>query len=415
MATVAPRPGVPSDNVAAGNATEKEPQPATPAQMAEIRRLVQIIARLFYDDGHILLLDQLVSIPAIPAEVLAKRVGLQARDLGSLAAKLVEDRIVSVYRCQETREGPFQRAVARTYYYIDYKLFLDVTKWRMMAMRRDIDTKLRNGLDNKGYVCPRCRRSYTTLEVAHLLDPFRNMFICEVPGCGTELVDNEDAEDVRKSKDTLTRFNEQLTVVQKALRSVEGVALPPMDIHGWLAKNSATPPWQKEMARNDMALAPGATPAPARQAPAVRVEMAGDTERESQLQREQRALEEEKQRAQNTLPSWHLSSTVSGERTGLGHAADPARRPSDLHNEAPKEVAVDVDTQAEADLDCTYDQLPYLPQIMHGIPRNWTKQRPGLNARQRRWSTKKRPRLPSAPRPTTMRPTTTTIWTIWKM
>ena len=81
--------------------------------MAEIRRLVQIIGRLFYEDGHILLLDQLVSIAVIPSDVLARRVGLQARDLGSLAAKLVEDRIVSVYRTQESREGPFQRSVVR--------------------------------------------------------------------------------------------------------------------------------------------------------------------------------------------------------------------------------------------------------------------------------------------------------------
>lgn len=39
-----------------------EPQPATLAQMAAIRRLIQVIARLFYDDGHILLIDQLVSV-----------------------------------------------------------------------------------------------------------------------------------------------------------------------------------------------------------------------------------------------------------------------------------------------------------------------------------------------------------------
>ena len=106
------------------------------------------------------------------------------------------------------------------YYYIDYKEFLDVVKWRMMAMRRTIDTRLRNGLDNKGYLCPRCKKSYSTLEVAHLLDLTRNVFVCDVPGCGTELIDNEDAEDVRQSKDTLTRFNEQLGIVQQALRSV---------------------------------------------------------------------------------------------------------------------------------------------------------------------------------------------------
>lgn len=326
----------------------KEAPPATPAQMAEIRRLVQIIGRLFYQDGHILLLDQLVSIAVIPSDVLARRVGLQARDLGSLAAKLVEDRIVCVYRTQESREGPFQRSVVRTYYFVDYKQFLDVTKWRMMAMRRHIDTKLRNGLDNKGYVCPRCRRSYSALEVAHLLDIMRNIFVCEVPGCGTELVDNEDAEDVRKSKDTLTRFNEQLHVVQQSLRSVEGVALPPMDIHAWLAKNSAAPPWQYEAPRDDTALAPGAMPPPPPKAPALKVEMSGQSATDTQHQQLQRA-EEERQRAQNILPSWHLASTVSGERTGLGHA-EAQRRPSELED-VPSESISTNDAQGDEDLD----------------------------------------------------------------
>lgn len=249
---------------------------------------------------------------------MARRVGLQARDLGSLAAKMVEDRILSVHRTQETKEGIIARAVSRTYYYIDYKQVLDVTKWRMMAMRRQIDRRLRNGLDNKGYVCPRCKRSYTTLEVAHLLDFARNAFVCDVPGCNTELVDNEDAEDVRKSKDTLTHFNEQLYGVQQALRSVEGVALPPMDIHAWLAKHAAHQPWQVEQERDDTRLVPGTVPRPRAIAPQVTVELSGADPHAELVRQQQRAREEEQQRAQNTLPAWHLASTVSGEQTGLG-------------------------------------------------------------------------------------------------
>lgn len=343
-----PGPSSAKQNASSKNDAVNEERQATPEQMAEIRRLVQVIARLFYDDGYILLVDQLVSIALIPIEVLARRIGMQTRDLASLASKLIEDRVISVYRSQETREGPFQRSVTRTYFYIDYKLFLDVTKWRMMAMRRHIDTKLRNGLDNKGYVCPRCSKSYSTLEVAHLLNLSCNMFVCDVPGCGTELVDNEDAEDVRSSKDTLTRFNEQLSVVQQMLRSVDGVALPPMDAQAWLAKHSASPPWAHEMVRDEKALAPGSVPKPTPKAPTVRVEMAHDTERERLELERQRALEEEQQRAQNTLPSWHLASTVSGDRTGLGNS-ESLRRLNEVDNT--KDVSQDTVVQAVDDMD----------------------------------------------------------------
>ena len=100
-----PGPSSAKQNASGKNDALNQERQATPEQMAEIRRLVQVIARLFYDDGYILLVDQLVSIALIPIEVLARRIGMQTRDLASLASKLVEDRVISVYRCQETRDG----------------------------------------------------------------------------------------------------------------------------------------------------------------------------------------------------------------------------------------------------------------------------------------------------------------------
>jgi hypothetical protein len=46
------------------------------------------------------------------------------------------------YRRNELKEGN-TRAVGRQYYYIDYKHFCDVVKWRIAEMRRMIDKDLR--------------------------------------------------------------------------------------------------------------------------------------------------------------------------------------------------------------------------------------------------------------------------------
>lgn len=250
------------------------------------------------------------------------------------------------------------RPNSRAYYYIDYKRFLDVIKWRMMAMRRSIDTRLRRELDNKGYLCPRCRKSYSALEVSDLLDFSRNVFVCNVPGCGTELIDNEDAEDVRKSKDTLTRFNEQFGNVQLILRSVEGVALSSyvhvwsaadgrLDVRAWLAKNAAHQPWGD--AANEPALpAHGAhDTAASAAAPRVRVELS-DAGPEAELERQRaRADEEQQQRKQNTLPAWYVSSTVSGERTGLEKADASARGGAHAFADPAAEASA-----SDVDMDC---------------------------------------------------------------
>lgn len=145
---------------------------------------------------------------------------------------LLRDRLIGKETRSEMRDAggapaAFQRMVQRHYFYLDRKVFLDVTKWRMMKMRAQIDSVLRNELDNKGYMCPRCGKSYSTLDVAALLDPVTMMsFLCDVPGCGSELVDNEDAVDVQRSKDRLRRFNEQCGPILDRLRRIDAVVLP---------------------------------------------------------------------------------------------------------------------------------------------------------------------------------------------
>lgn len=121
----------------------------------------------------------------MPAEILAKALGVPNREMHQVADLLVRDRLISIFKRSETKEsGPsgFVRQSVRHYLYLDRKVFLDVTKWRIMKMRSQIDSVLRNELDNKGYMCPRCGKSYSTLDVAALLDPVTFLtFICDVP------------------------------------------------------------------------------------------------------------------------------------------------------------------------------------------------------------------------------------------
>lgn len=288
---------------------------ASEEQLSTIRRMAQIVARIFYEDRHIVLMDQLVSITVLPADILAHRLGIQVKELAALSSKLLEDKLICTFRRNEIRDAVTNRSVPRTYYYLDFKLFLDVTKWRMMSIRKKIDTRLRNELDNKGYVCPRCKKSYSTLEVAHLLDMFRNVFVCETPGCSTELVDNEEAEDVKRSKDSLMRFNEQLSTLLGGLRRTEGITLPPLDVGAWLTKHAASQPWFANRS-DDASSAPSSSTLNG--APALQVDLASNDPAAEAARRLAKQKAEDEQRKQNALPAWHLASTVSGEQTALG-------------------------------------------------------------------------------------------------
>jgi transcription initiation factor TFIIE subunit alpha len=79
-------------------------------------------------------------------------------------------------------------------------------------------------LDNKGYICPLCNRSYTPLDADKIADYERGVFICE--DCKTELIDNENAENVRGSQDRMQRFNYQMRFIREGLRKSEEMVMP---------------------------------------------------------------------------------------------------------------------------------------------------------------------------------------------
>ena len=104
----------------------------------------------------------LICSPRLKDDDLAGRVGLQVKELNKLMATLEKDGLIqacafslylgphkgpTVARCRhrqnELKEGA-QRSVGRQYFYVDYKRFCNVIKWRVAEMHRVIDTGLRN-------------------------------------------------------------------------------------------------------------------------------------------------------------------------------------------------------------------------------------------------------------------------------
>jgi hypothetical protein len=99
----------------------------------------------------------------VKEEDLSINLKLTLRELHKLCAKLREDRLVRMYvsfhyseyfiyvnnsssafsvQKQEAR-APDQRAVPKNYYYIDYKQFVNVVKWKMYKMQTSVRDTLR--------------------------------------------------------------------------------------------------------------------------------------------------------------------------------------------------------------------------------------------------------------------------------
>jgi transcription initiation factor TFIIE subunit alpha len=185
-------------------------------------------------------------------------------------------------------------------------------------------------LDTKGYVCPQCKKTFLTLEADRLMDFTTMTFRCDV--CSHELVDNEDADAVRGSRDRMERFNHQMRYIIAGLRASEEMVMPHFDVNAHVKQQLL----QTEADRQEKL---GGAPGTAMAGPSgrtgdgeLRIAGTGSTTKDEgigivmsggvdeDLVRAERDKAAEAKKAQNALPAWHLQSTISGDLTALGVA-----------------------------------------------------------------------------------------------
>ncbi|KAG6830246.1 hypothetical protein H0H87_008773 [Tephrocybe sp. NHM501043] len=285
---------------------------ATKEDQETLRLLVQHVSRAFYEPKYTIIMDQLARHPVLKDDDLAGRMGLQPKELNKVIAVLSNDCLVKIYRQNELKEGA-QRSVGKQYYYIDYEYFCNVVKWRIAKMRHIIDSSLRNELDNKGYICPQCKQSYSPLEVDKLMDFARGALICEI--CHAEVVDNENAESVLGSKDRMQRFNHQMRFIREGLQKSEAMTLPAFDVAGWV-KNNLTDAEKQKASQDGSGLKVAGSDPNKKEDEGVGILMSMD--KDESTRKMERDAQAEMKRQQNALPAWHLKSTITGDLTALG-------------------------------------------------------------------------------------------------
>ncbi|EIM22652.1 hypothetical protein WALSEDRAFT_59870 [Wallemia mellicola CBS 633.66] len=280
-----------------------------------LKSLVQHVGRSFYESKYYIILDQLIRKEAMQDGEIAGRIGLTVKDSSKLIAKLISDKLVFHYRRNEY-QPPNPRPLLKTYYYIDYQQFIDNVKWRMWRIRKAIDDKLRNELDQKGYVCPGCQKTFTPLDVLHL-EATTDTFICDT--CNAPLKDNDESDGVKGSQDMMARLLMQCRHIIAGLKLTEDMTLPPFDIADWIGKNvkAITQPIKELEGEDDGLAVAGAGSSSGNNKSQVKVQIVADEHDAEQKKKLEQEAEE--RRTKNALPEWVLRSTISGEITAIGH------------------------------------------------------------------------------------------------
>lgn len=284
------------------------------------KTLIRSVVRAFYDTPFILVIDALMVHSALPNEDLAYLLQIPSKELRKLCGKLKEDRLLSVHSRLETREGQ-QRPVNKDYYYVDFHATIDAIKYRIFRLTQKVKDMYKPSQEKKDFHCPRCKAQWTEFEVLDKVGP--TGFECHRCGGLLEREEADAGESTGHAKQS--KLMSQLGPLLKMLQQVDSEDIPSNDFD--TAFSLAVPvqrdvnvnPLQRGVPVNAPKPPPAAVKGMMPQLVAAQIDVLVTTGSE-RTTAEQAAEAQRKANiaAQNALPVWHTTSTVTGETTVVG-------------------------------------------------------------------------------------------------
>ncbi|XP_051762168.1 general transcription factor IIE subunit 1 [Ctenopharyngodon idella] len=188
---------------------------------ASLKRLAKQVVRGFYGIEHALALDVLIRNPCVREEDMLELLKFDRKQLRSVLNTLKADKFVKCRMRVET--APDGKTTRHNYYFINYRLLVNVVKYKLDHMRRRIETDERDSTNRASFRCPCCTNTFTDLEANQLFDPMTGTFRCTF--CQTEVEEDESAVPKKDARTLVARFNEQIEPIYVLLRETEDINL----------------------------------------------------------------------------------------------------------------------------------------------------------------------------------------------
>eukprot|EP01038_Epipyxis_sp_PR26KG_P008443 gene8443-11421_t len=156
-------------------------------QILQVEQLIATIARAFYSDTVVVMIDALLREKYIIEEEFGPRLKLQSKDIRKYITQLEEYEMLikhEIVTINPSNSGDTKNSKKNTIqlkcYYIDYQTCFYVIKYRLYLLEKLIHREEHTELTEIYFQCPNCKEKYTILEV----QKYRakdNKFIC--PSC----------------------------------------------------------------------------------------------------------------------------------------------------------------------------------------------------------------------------------------
>uniref|UniRef100_T1J924 General transcription factor IIE subunit 1 n=1 Tax=Strigamia maritima TaxID=126957 RepID=T1J924_STRMM len=188
-----------------------------------LKRLARMVVRGFYSMEYRLIIEMLVRHPCIKEDDLVDLLKFERKQLRTYIAQLKLDQFIKVRLKMET--GPDGKATRQNYYFINYKIFVNIVKYKLDLMRRKIETEERDSTSRASFKCPQCQKLFTDLDVNMLFDAMTNEFRCTY--CNSVVEEDESSLPKQDSRLFLAKYNDCFKPTFLLLHEAEFIRLAP--------------------------------------------------------------------------------------------------------------------------------------------------------------------------------------------
>mmetsp|Transcript_19667 Transcript_19667/g.42753 ORF Transcript_19667/g.42753 Transcript_19667/m.42753 type:complete len:490 (+) Transcript_19667:88-1557(+) len=148
--------------------------------MAAAEALISTIARAFYDDDVVCLIDVLLRDKYLRDDDMAPRLSLPAKQLRRTLQFLEEEQLVKHELVDDLAMGGSQNT---KFWYIDYNHSVHVIRLRVHLLQRKLQAAELRARSSSLYLCPgynskTCNGRYTETDAQQIVDPETGLFLC---------------------------------------------------------------------------------------------------------------------------------------------------------------------------------------------------------------------------------------------
>ena len=141
---------------------------------SELKQLAKLVVRGFYDIEFSLIIDMLVRYHCMREDDLCDILKFDKKVLRGKLATLKADKFTMMKLKIETGEDG--KAVKMNCWFINYRIFVNIVKYKLDHMRKKMETEERDATSRSSFKCVSCDKQFTDLEADQLFDPMSGEF-----------------------------------------------------------------------------------------------------------------------------------------------------------------------------------------------------------------------------------------------